>query len=518
MAGITTNQDTAPDDDKFLPQHLTVQLLETLAKIIPSPTHTEISNLDADGQKFIAAHKKPDLFTPLTYKLFWREDPTELLDAYTGSLNELDKFGHSALTIAIANEDFVLAEKLIQKGAIVFLEDKIVLEIALTSMLQRDPNITDQILASINNNADWAREYLTYLKDYITGNTNSKTHKYRDVFNPTIRYFGQVLDTMVYFNGTPSHYGFIRPSLNLLAAHLDSFYKGLQAAPEQQAFKPIADAFAFIKSTSNFVGNIPADNAAETIANQINNNLSKNLKEPVIVLGGCAGNSIAVAFIHNTMILSNLGMGGDPQHGTAIYAIKNQAKITTPMIKTFLGGLGNATDPNIIFALLGEIVDPTPLYTINQNLTPIDNCIFVNPRAIIQGMLLVLETMQKSQNITKDSLTANASTAESAYKAYMNSLYQSSAEDLAKFMRNNELLRNRRVECCSLALKYINQHYMEPEAIGRCIELRNALEFVGLKGFCINNILPEAKVALQNYTITQQENTAIRIIEQEGKK
>lgn len=87
--------------------------------------------------------------------------------------------------------------------------------------------------------------------------------------------------------------------------------------------------------------------------------------------------------------------------------------------------------------------------------------------------------------------------------------------ELTRFMRNNELLQNKRIECCSLAIDYINQHYDDPAALERCIELKNALEFVGLKNFYINNISPDAKAAILNIMIQEQEATAIQVIEQE---
>ena len=66
-----------------------------------------------------------------------------------------------------------------------------------------------------------------------------------------------------------------------------------------------------------------------------------------------------------------------------------------------------------------------------------------------------------------------------------------------------------------LTLEYINQHYSEPEALQRCIQLKNALEFVGLKDYYNLNVLPEAKEAIQRVIIEEQEITAIRVIELE---
>jgi hypothetical protein len=516
MAGLTAEADTLPDNDSFLPRYLTVQLLTILANTVQKSASLENLNISPRGKEFIDAQKKLELFTPLTYKIFWRENPFELLENYTESLDALDKYSHSALTIALANEDFILANALIEKGANVFLEDKLVLEIALTSIIQRDDAVIDKIMAGTpKDDANWIREYLDYLHGFVIGKPTGKPAKYRDVFNPPIRHFGQVLDTMVYFNGTPSHYGFVGPSLELLNAHLQTYTKELQDANAIELFKMIASTFDFTQKTCKFQGNLPTNNAAETLTTQILTNLDKNNKDIIFLPGGWAGSSVAIAFINNILIFTNLGIGGDPAQGTKIFAITNKTAITPKTMNTFLRGLGNATSPIEVLALIGEIVDAKPLFTLNQSLTPIDNCIFVNPRAIIQGMLLVLDANQKHGSATAENLPPLADKINELYKAYVNSLYKHSTADLAKFMRNQELLQNKRIECCSLALEYINQHYDNHEALKRCIELKNALEYVGLKDYYNANILPEAKAAIKKVMIREQEITAIKVIELE---
>ena len=83
-------------------------------------------------------------------------------------------------------------------------------------------------------------------------------------------------------------------------------------------------------------------------------------------------------------------------------------------------------------------------------------------------------------------------------------------------MRNHDLLQNKRIECCSLAIDYINQHYKDENSLSRCITLKNALEFVGLKNYYINNVTAEAQQAIRNLIIQEQEAIAIMVIEQEA--
>ncbi len=515
MANVTAIVKAMPDNDNFLPCDLTAQLITMLAQSLPTAVY-EPKQLSTQASAFIKAYKTPDLFTPLTYSIFWRENSSEILEKYTQSLDQVDKYSHSPLTIAIANEDFALAVKLIQRGAIICLEDKLALEIALTCIIQRNPDIIGKLVAvDEENKNEWVKKYLDFLNDYINGKLDAEISSLHDVFDPTIRHFGQILDTMTYFNGTPSHYGFISPSLDVLTRHFKIFINELKEPITAGFFRSIAEAFEYCQKTCNFHGNLPTNTAADSIAKRINTNLAGSNKMVTFVIGGFAGNSLALAFINKTVIFSNLGIGGDPNAGTKIFTINNPANITSTAIDSFMRGLGNASAPTDILALLGDMVDPNPLFTIKQSLAPIDNCIFVNPRAIIQGMLLVLDAYQKNNSLTADILAIAASKAEATYLDYLNSLYKNTTQELSKFMRNHEALKVKRIECCSLALDFINQHYNNQESIRRCIELKNALEFVGLKHLFDKTVLPEAKAAIQKVMIRDQEITAVKVIEQE---
>jgi len=518
MAGLTAETDNFPDNDSFLPRYLTVQLLEILANTIPTKAQASEAELDPQAKAFVDAQKKPEQFTHLTYSIFWRENPVELLENYKQPLDELDRSNHSALTIALANEDFILANALIEQGANIYLEDKLVLEIALTSILQRDASIKDMIIAGTpKDGVQWIQEYLDFLYGFAIGKPSGRPAKFRDVLNPPIRHFGQVLDTMVYFNGTPSHYGFVSPSLDLLSTHLHIYLNEIKAKDAEVAtlFKAVSEAFAFSQKTCKFHGNLPTANAAEILSSQIVANLSRNNNDIILLTGGWAGNSVALAFINSTLIYTNLGIGGDPAQGTKIYNINNKEAIKSIVINSFLRGLGDASSPINILGLIGDMVEAKPIFTLTQALTPIDNCIFVNPRAIIQGILLVYAAYQKNHKLEVTTLTELAPKIATYYQDYVNSLYKNSTDDLSKFMRNQELIKNKRIECCSLALEYINQHYDNHESLKRCIDLKNALEFVGLQDYYNANVLPNAKAAIQKVVIREQELTAIKVIELE---
>lgn len=520
MAEIEIALDTLPDKDSFLPRYLTVQLLEILANTINQDAILTNSNYQIRNPNFVESFKKEkDLFTPLTYSIFWRDNIEQALAENTLSLDATDKYSRAPLTLAIANEDFALATKLFKSGAALLMEDKLVFEIVLISMLQRDPNLLQQILQSrAGQESSWIKEYLEYLLSYAQGAPKKPSHlPYHEVLNPPLRQFGQMLDTLVYFNGLPSHYGFLSPSIELLAKHLKQYLIEITDDTAKRLFSLISDAFEATLQLCKFYGNAPTNKeAASILAQKISANFNAKNSIPIVIFGGFAGNSIAISFINNILIYSNLGVGGNPETGTQFFTIKNISKIDDKMIDMILCGLNNATPPYVILDSLGDIIEHKPIYKLKQIFNPIDNCIFVNPRAIIEGMLLVLGVIHTDGKITAGNLASSANTFSEYYISYLNSLYQNSTANLAEFMRNSKLLQNRRIECCALALDYINQHYNDPNALMRCIELKNALEFVGLKDFYQYNINQNAKDAIQKIIISEQEATAEKVIIKEN--
>lgn len=517
MADIGATLDILPDSDGFLPRYQTVQLLAILASIPEFNKQPKEAELSQRAENFISSFKNQELFTPLTYSIFWRENIEQALLNNQLSLDTTDKYNRAPLTLALANEDFILAHDLVQKGATLLLEDKLVLEIAMASMIQNDENVIQKILAAVSDdNIDWIKDYLEYLHGYMHGIPNIKQMKYHEVLNPPFRHFAQVLDTLSYFNGLPSHYGFLSPSITNLTIHLQQYTKEIMDATIQASFSNIANAYAFSYHHCKFHGNLPtAPEAAKLLATQINSNINTRSSNVVVVFGGWAGNSVTIAFINNILIFSNIGTGGNPNAGTKIFSITNPEAISDVFIDNFMRGLGDAASPTSILSQISEIVDKKPLYTIAQQLNPIDNCIYVNPRAIVQGLLLVLTAYTKSNTLTSENLEASVNIVNDMYKDYIDSLYKHSATSLARFMRNHELLQNKRIECCSLALDYINQHYKDENGLTRCMTLKNALEFVGLKNYYLNNVKPEAQQAIRDLIIHEQEATAIQVIEQE---
>lgn len=514
MSGeITVTFDTQPFSDSFLPRYLTVRLLKILATTIKKTERTQdCINLINNNQKFIKRFKSNNLFTPLTYSIFWQEDVEKILEDYADPLDTSDKYNCTALALAIANEEFALACELLNKGATLLVEDKLVLEIALISIMQRDEELKKKIFSEKNNIESWMLEYLEYLNSYITEKTTKKISNYHEIMNIPMRTFGQVLNTPTFFNGIPSYFGFLGPAIDTLTIHLHTYANNVTDENIKILFAKIAKAFDMTKNTCKYFGNIPtASDAAQTLTTKILDNIKNAQNDAVILFGGWAGNAVTIAFINKILIYSNLGTGSNPDATTQFFNIINISSINTQMVNTFINGLGYATAPEEILALLGSIVEINPLFSIKQSAAAIDNCVFINPRAIVQGLLFVLNAYEKNKVIDTKSLATTSADMATIYNKYIDSLHKQTAMDLANVMRNKQLSQNTRIECCALALNYINQHYTDPEALTCCMELKNALEFAGLTTFYVSAVDPQAKNAILAMTITQQENTAIEV-------
>ena len=79
---------------------------------------------------------------------------------------------------------------------------------------------------------------------------------YHDVLNPPLRHFGQVLDTLAYFN-VLSHYGFLSPSIEILATHLQLFTEDQINDANKALFGTISAAYTNTNETCKFYGNLP---------------------------------------------------------------------------------------------------------------------------------------------------------------------------------------------------------------------------------------------------------------------
>lgn len=513
MGGFDITINLQQEGKRFLPRYLAIQLIELIANTVPTEDNAE-DKQSKKAKSFIKKYKElsEGLFTDITSKIFWREPITELAEYDILILNDPDKYMSTPLNIALANEDFALAHNLIQAGAELYLDDKVVLEITLFNMLQRNPDLLSQIISNTTeDNREWVNEYLEFLSEYLNNAPSNESIMFRDVFSPPIRIFGQVLETPTYFDGTPSYYGFLGPSLDILSKHLTYHTNDLSGTPElQEVFKSISDSYNQLFSKANYFANLPKNNGiAEFLLKRYHEN------QVVLILGGWAGNAVTLALYKKYLIMTNLGPGGDPNAGTKIYNIEDPEAINLESLTVFTSGLVGGISPELYLSYVAEIVSPTPAHLIEQSLTPIDNCIFANPRAIIQGMLQVL--LAEKYELPQKEISSLDQEVKQFYKNYTNSLHLYSSADLVSFMRNNLMLRHNRIECCSLALEYINTH-CDPEddsSVALCIHLRNALEFVGLGAYFNHHTSPEIKAAMQRITISEQERTAVDVIHKE---
>lgn len=520
MAGISCTVEQLPDNDAFLSRDHTRKLLEILAAAIPVSNSLRPDDATHTDSTLLKHFKETAVFNELTGSIFWRHNVMQNLEKNIELLNTPDQYMRSALNIAISNEDFTLSTMLVNKGAILMLADKLVLEITLTSILQRDSNAFDRIISyAPSEHAAWVTKYLSYIKDHAQQSDAQLLRKLRDLFAPPIRHFGQILDTLAIFDGVPSYYGYIAPSLNAIIDNLNKFVSELPDDNEtKQIFTTISDGMKECAESCKFIGNIATnENCSTRLQTKISRNINSLEHQLVMLCGGFAGNCVNIAYVDRYLIYTNYGIGGNPNSGIQIYEIEHPENITVERINRFINGLGYAQDPNAIIADLETIINPTPIYILQGSVPPNDNCILLNSRACIQGIILLLHSIYNNKPITADGLKESEPMCQELYQQFVLTMKKNTSSELVEFIRNPELFRNNRLQCCSLAVRYINQHFEDKNSVATCIELKNALEFVGLKDYLYSNLHPEAYKNILEYTIRQQELTALQVISLEQK-
>ena len=512
--------------DKFIPVHCIPELLKIAGTMKHFNEKSALSPQNDLAEKFMqASHKNQDLFNPLTRAIFWNIDVKQSIQENTQLINSVDNYHHTPLNLAIANEDFKTAASLIEQGAKITLEDKTLLEISFTSLIQRDKSFIANMLKQVSpENSFWIGGYLQFLNEHITGDKSDATKKFRDIFDPPIKHFGMPLHLNAHVDGILSLYGFLSPTLEMIKAHLHIYIEYAQQEQDiQDIFCKILSGFDKSIQCCRYVANIPLrDNASQKLAERFAKNYKEQNSEITYIPSGWAGNSICISLIDDKLIYTNLGIGGDPEYASKIFKIKNPNNIDANLINTLLSGLGNAYLPQYILSILSSIVEPTPIYAISQNLRPLDNCTFSSPCYHIEAVLLMLLCnknaltlpIKKNKELEHKQLLTKKN---NVFKDYIAKLHNHTINTLITSIKNTKLSRQYRQECCLIALSYINQHNMNNSYsnINLNIELKNALEYAGLGSLYNYYAAEHSKENILEEIIKSQELTAVHTLKQE---
>jgi hypothetical protein len=463
-----TQKHTPIEIGPYVSQELFVELIHVFAK-------TDLIKkivLDQDEQKFLHDfHKHEESFNALTKAIFWDNNLTnELIDAHKDLIDAVDQYGNYPLKIAILLEKYHYALMLLNHEAKIYIEDKIILEINIVNMLQRGDYLFQSVLPHISEeNFHEAQVYFSYLIVNLGGTKTIYNFYYRDVINPPIREFGQQLDTISYYHETPSYYGFYGSSLVTMSDHLIHYAK----ASNNDVMRKIAKAFVNTQNICKIKANYPfkyhyAENLLEVIQSAVN---SKN--EVALIPGGWPGTAVTLAIVGNNLIFANLGVlaqkVNENDAALLILPIRNIDNINIEFIEQWVTGLACGNEPAKIIASIGKIADYQAPSEVVLPVSPIDNCICVNTKATILGMIYLL-------------VDKNLEMAKMLFKEYQNSLHDFTVNKMIEQLRNPMIFMDHKYECCTLAISYINSNYRseDEEVIKRIVNLYGALQYIGL--------------------------------------
>jgi len=464
-----TQKHTPQEIGPYVSEELFLELINVFAKVIPSSSKMI---LDKDEQKFLHDfNKNENLFNILTKSIFWENNLTnELVVANKELINAVDEYYNYPLKIAIVLEKYQYAMILLNYGAKVYIEDKIILEINIVNMLQRGDYVFESILPHISEeNSHEAQVYFSYLMVSLSGAKTMYNFYYRDVINPPTREFGQQLDTISYYHETPSYYGFYGSSLVTLSDHLVHFAR----TSKDLIMRKIAKAFVHAQNVCKITANYPlkyqyAENLLEAIKDAFNSD-----DKIALIPGGWPGTSVTLAVVGKQLVLANVGTLANKinkdEAVILVLPIRNIDNLTVEFIEQWVTGLACGKEPAKIIASIGKFSDYRDKYDLTMPSSPIDNCICANTKAAMMGIIYLLV----GQDLNR---------AKILFKDYQNSLHDFTVNKMIAQLRNPLILLDHKYECCTLAVSYINSNYRntDEEVIKRIVSLYDALQYIGL--------------------------------------
>ncbi len=483
----TYNSLYSDDDDYFVSDKAFAEIINLLSEI----NNNNTINLTESQEAFVAQiQNEPNLFNNLNKIIFWNTDVDEKIIAeHKNNIDDFDKYLTFPLKIAITQGKFNIAKKLIANGATIYSELKIILELSIINLLQRNKSNFDTLTNKLSEtNKLEISSYLQYLSQTLNGDKVFYKHKYRNIINPPVREFGQHLDTISNFKGIPSYFGLFGSSIVTLTDHLIYMAKN----ESNKIFDKIALAFGKTQNYCEFYGNMPQQSNFET--KLVNNALSAYETNGIaIIFGGWAGNSVSLCIVGKKLIIANAGYGAiiNPETQNIIikiYDIKNIHKIDKTFVQNWSYGLANELSPGTCYGLLSDIIDINNVdNSLEIPLQLFDNGVCINTKSSILAILYLV--------------TNNKENAYQLYADYIHSLHDFTVNKLISHMTDKYVFIEHRNECCILAISYINNYYLETDHhfINRIYKLYNALEYIGLGPQLKNVLYDKAIYAIHQY-------------------
>jgi hypothetical protein len=482
-----TQEHTPLEMGPYVSELLFKELINVFAQNLPKKQY-QLSEVEQNFLNFFKS--KHDKFNVLTKAIFWDNNlSVELIAANAEFVNQYDKYLNYPLKLSIILEKYQYAQLLLANGAKIFIEDKIVLEINIINMLQRGESLMQSILPHISaSNADEARQYIYYLMSSLKGIKSLYNFYYRDVMNPPIREFGQQLETISFYQETPSYYGLFGSSFVNISDHLVYFARH----SNNKIIKKIAKIFVATQNICNIIGNYPVKDgyASNVLENVLNAYHSKD--EVALIPGGWPGTSIALAVIGSELVFANLGTlseGTQDNHAKIlIFPINDIAKLDADFIEQWVTGLASGVEPAKIIASLGCFSSYDANSQLELPASPIDNCVCSNTQAAIMGIIYLLSGKELAA-------------AQELFQQYQNSLHDFTVKKMIEQLRNPAIFLDHKYECCTMAIAYINSNYRskDHDVLNRLVILHSALQYIGLDKELPSLLYSKALFAIHEY-------------------
>ncbi|CEG56546.1 Dot/Icm T4SS effector AnkD/LegA15 [Legionella fallonii] len=316
--------------------------------------------------------------------------------------------GQSPLQQAFQQQDFGLAQRLIDYGAIPGPIERAAFDVALDSKAAKDFGFTPQ-----------------YAKE--------------DALHP-VKDYGLVLGIeMTSKDGTYSQFGHIGPTYQLMTDSVNKY--AMSGFPADKGFQEIADAYKFSNKAAGFSYSTATRDpqAGQEIADRIKQ--GKTTTIPISFEGHAMGLSVVPDGPNSKsgyLVFTNRGLGKKPgEEGTQIYRVDDLSKIDAKFINSAMNGHSNGASHRDI---MGQIRDVTggkpPVHTIQQKDQKYDNCSIANTRSNIHGILVCQKAKEKGVPVDKlgqDDLDS----VKKDFKKFTKDMRTDKVKQLTEALKNN---------------------------------------------------------------------------------
>ncbi|CAM2813901.1 Dot/Icm secretion system substrate [Legionella steigerwaltii] len=290
--------------------------------------------------------------------------------------------GQSPLTQALQNQDFSLAQSLLDSGAKYDVQSMDEYGIAIHS--QRGQQALQEHTITAPEGAFQSRP--------------DELHRVKE--------FGLVLGiVMVSVDNTSSQRAEVGPTYALMTEAVSDYSCSNQPAKED--FEQIKEAFVFTNREAKFEFSTPEGSPEAGAA------LSERIKDREVtsVPINCNGHAMGLSFVpvegnrdKTYLVFTNRGEGAKGKYGTQIYEVDTK-DVTPDFINKVMSGHDQGLSHAQVMAEIHQVTKgKEPIYTIDQKKQSYDNCTIANTRANIHGVLLCQEANRRGgfENVTPE--------------------------------------------------------------------------------------------------------------------